>query len=485
MSSRVVSRVAALGSLTAAGQFVIVGSLPAYSRIFDPGPYGQYVVFVGAYTVISVVAGLRYDSAIVLPRNDAVAGTLSVLVMLIAGVVSIAIAAATVVTSWTEVLSRWLTFDAAFGYGLAVATLIGALQRCLVAWCVRSGRFLTMGMAQFVFCVVTVAAQFWFARFIGQLAALVWGYVAALAAQTLCLSPAGARARLLASTLSGVSRAVKVVARKYRRFPTFMVGYALASSARDRLIQIVLGFSSGAAVVGRFGLAYRVIYAPNSLIYSAVSPIFYGIASRGAPVAVGRFAAALVETVFVLLLVPYVAFTFEAPSLTDAVLSEKWHGTGPYLQALAGPALLLAATCWLDRAFDSFRRQNVAFSLEASFTIASVAVVGVLARYLDSITVAWAFGGLAMVYYWIYFLATFKACGFDLADFRRACTTALATAAVALALGWATHRLPGLEWRVPAYALLMGVVLGAWIGLRGGRATLRMLMQSRVAGAPG
>ena len=141
MSSRVVSRVAALGSLTAAGQFVIVGSLPAYSRIFDPGPYGQYVVFVGAYTVISVLAGLRYDSAIVLPRNDAVAGTLSVLVMLIAGVVSTAIAAATVVTSWTEVLSRWLTFDAAFGYGLAVATLIGALQRCLVAWCVRSGRF--------------------------------------------------------------------------------------------------------------------------------------------------------------------------------------------------------------------------------------------------------------------------------------------------------------------------------------------------------
>ena len=33
-------------------------------------------------------------------------------------------------------------------------------------------------------------------------------------------------------------RGLKIVARKYRRFPRYMVGYALASSARDRLVQI-------------------------------------------------------------------------------------------------------------------------------------------------------------------------------------------------------------------------------------------------------
>jgi len=56
----------AWGALTAAGQFIIIGSLPIYSRVFDPGAYGEYLIFVGAVGIVGVFAGLRYDSAIVL-----------------------------------------------------------------------------------------------------------------------------------------------------------------------------------------------------------------------------------------------------------------------------------------------------------------------------------------------------------------------------------------------------------------------------------
>jgi len=261
-----------------------------------------------------------------------------------------------------------------------------------------------------------------------------------------------------------------------------MVGYALASSVRDRLIQLVLGIGAGAAVVGRFGLAYRVVFAPNSLVYSAVSPVFFAIASRGSRLAVGRFAAGLVEAAFVVLVVPYSAFAIEAPALTDAVLSQKWHGTGPYLQALAGPALLLATTCWLDRAFDSFRRQSVAFSLEASFTVISVLFVGYLSHYIDPVSVVWVFGALALAYYWIYFLSTFVACGFPLSDFRRACATGLLALGAALIFGALAHQIPALSLRLPAYALLLAAVIAIWIRFRGGADILRMLVHSRVNG---
>src|SRR5205814_2383518 len=99
MAVSVVSRVAGLGTLTAAGQVLIIGSLPAYTKVFDPSTYGEYVIFVGAYTVVSVLAGMRYDSAIVLPRKDGVAFALSALVMLIAVTVSVSIAALTLLTS--------------------------------------------------------------------------------------------------------------------------------------------------------------------------------------------------------------------------------------------------------------------------------------------------------------------------------------------------------------------------------------------------
>ena len=481
MASSVFSRAAGLGALTAAGQLIIIGSLPTYSRVFDPGAYGQYLIFVGAVGIVSVFAGLRYDSAIVLPRDDRIASRLSVLVMFIALTVAIAIAGITLLArafEWAP--DGWMAIERDLGYGLAAATAIGAAQRCLSSWCIRANRFFLMGLGLFIFSLMTVVAQLAFVRVMGQLPALVWGYVCALGFQSACLATLTSRLDRRRWVRVASFRGLKIVARKYRRFPRYMVGYALASSARDRLIQIMLGIGAGAAVVGRFGLAYRVAFAPNSLIYSAISPIFFSIASRGTPAAVGRFAAGLVEATFVVMVVPYVAFAIEAPAMTDGLLSYKWHGTGPFLQALAGPALLLAATCWLDRAFDSFRRQKVAFTLEASFTTISVVLVAFLSRYVGAVTVAWAFGILAIIYYWTYFLMTFVACAFPLADFSRACVTGLLALAGALSLSILAHQIPVLPLRLPTYALVMAMVILWWIRFRGGADILRLLMQSRV-----
>src|SRR5437660_4572208 len=189
MASSVVSRAVGLGALTAAGQVIIVGSLPTYSKVFEPGSYGEYIIFVGTLGVVSVLAGMRYDSAIVLPRNDRAASALAALVMLIALTVAALIAAAALLAStfpWTP--DGWVRIEWHFGYGLAVATVIGALQRCLSGWCVRSGRFFLMGLGQFVFCLVSVVAQLSFVGVLGQLPALIWGYVCALGFQTACLA---------------------------------------------------------------------------------------------------------------------------------------------------------------------------------------------------------------------------------------------------------------------------------------------------------
>jgi O-antigen/teichoic acid export membrane protein len=475
MSASVVSRAAGLGALTAAGQLVVIGSLPLYSRVFDPSIYGEFVIFVGATTVVSVFAGLRYDSAIVLPRSEPVAAALTTLVMLIAlGVAALLMLVASGAALWAPAS----ILGGVFGLGLAVATALGGLQRCFTSWCVRGNRFLRIGIGQFALALTTVLAQLAFARFMAQLPALVWGYVCALLVQSVCVAPP---ARFGEAWLHGASwRGMRLAARKYRRFPTYMVGYALASTVRDRLIQIVLGIGAGTAAVGRFALAYRVAFAPNSLIYSAVSPVFYSIASRGSRASVGAFAAGLVEAAFVMLLVPYVAFAMEAPALADQLLSERWHGTGPYLRALAAPAFMLAATCWLDRAFDSFRRQNVAFALEASFTVASVVLVAALSRFLEPVSVAWAFGALGLVYYWIYFLTTFLACGFPLRDFRHVCRTGVIAAGATLALGALIHQLDELLLRVLVYAILMVAVVGGWARFGGGAVILRALMRSRV-----
>jgi hypothetical protein len=207
------------------------------------------------------------------------------------------------------------------------------------------------------------------------------------------------------------------------------------------------------------------------------------MASRGSKASVGAFAASLVETTFVLLAVPYVAFASEAPALTDAVLSAKWYGTGPYLQALAAPALLLAATCWLDRAFDSFRRQNVAFALEASFTVVSVALVALLAHLIAPVWVAWVFGVLAFIYYWVYFFVAFTACNFPMESFRRASRNGVIVIFLVLLGAAAIHGFRELPIRIVLYLALMASVLAFWLARLGGRATARALLRAPVGRA--
>src|SRR5579871_361774 len=160
MRGWVISRVAGLGALTAAGQLVVIGTLPLYSRLFDPATYGVYVVFVGACAVTSVLAGLRYDSAIVLPRGRLMAAALSGLVVTIGLAVSALIATGTLVAAHLGLApERWAGSAEQFGYGLAAATAIGAVQRSLISWCVRRTRFLLMGFAQLGVVLATVAAQ--------------------------------------------------------------------------------------------------------------------------------------------------------------------------------------------------------------------------------------------------------------------------------------------------------------------------------------
>ena len=481
MPARFLPRAAALGALTAAGQLLLIATLPLYSRFFDPTAYGQFILFVGISTVLSVFAGLRYDSAIVLPLDARTADSLTALVTLIGATLAVLIALVTLgVSSTGRHAPEWWP-GTGFGCALALVTLLGAMQRAWGSWCVRLGRFLLLGWAQFSLSLVTVVAQLALVHYLSPLTALVWGYVVAVAAQTACLGTVrGWRGRGDRASWSELWRA----AREYRRFPIYMVGYALASTVRERLVQLALAVGAGAAAVGRFGLASRVALAPNSLLYSAVSPIFYGIASRGNAQSVGRFAAGLVEVSFVLLAVPYTALAVEASALTEQLLASKWSGTGPFLQALAAPGFLLAGTCWLDRAFDAFNRQRVALALEAGFTVCVVALVAVLASRVAPVWTVRIYAAAAATYYWVYFFMTFTACGFPLREFRRACANGASAVLLAAATTLLASQLRELPWRLAADVLGLGLVLWFWLTLRGGRDTLRMLTHSRVPADP-
>jgi len=64
---------------TALGQTIIVLSSPLLTRIYSPDDFGILAVYVSIISILSVIISLRYESAIVLPKDDRKARDLALL----------------------------------------------------------------------------------------------------------------------------------------------------------------------------------------------------------------------------------------------------------------------------------------------------------------------------------------------------------------------------------------------------------------------
>ena len=68
--SRFVGNVLTLASGTAVSQLITIVAIPLISRLFDPDEFGVAALFLSIVTLLSVVATLRFEKAIVLPKSD-------------------------------------------------------------------------------------------------------------------------------------------------------------------------------------------------------------------------------------------------------------------------------------------------------------------------------------------------------------------------------------------------------------------------------
>ena len=76
-----VRSVLTVASGSAAAQLLLSLALPVLARLYTPAEYGVLAVYSAILTVLVVVASLRYESAIRLPREESSAGSLLVLTL--------------------------------------------------------------------------------------------------------------------------------------------------------------------------------------------------------------------------------------------------------------------------------------------------------------------------------------------------------------------------------------------------------------------
>src|SRR5690606_24663663 len=81
--------VAKLVSGTLGAQLIGIAALPVLSRLYTPSDFKALAVYTAIVSILSVVACLRFDFAIPLPKSDFSAANLLVMSLMVVGAVSV------------------------------------------------------------------------------------------------------------------------------------------------------------------------------------------------------------------------------------------------------------------------------------------------------------------------------------------------------------------------------------------------------------
>lgn len=318
---------------TTLAQAVPVLVSPLLTRLYSPAEFGVMAMYV-SLTAIGVVAVTgRYELAILLPARDREAFDLLCLAIGVAGVLCVVIVLVALGSLAGSSRPEWLGSRAhALGAWLLLVPLsifLMAVSQALGYWANRSRRYKQIASSRvgqsLAMCGAQIAGGFGKAGDAGLIVGYVTGQLAAnaLLARTLL---ADMRARV--SRLNWMR--VLAVARRHRRFPTFMVPGHLANTASSQMPVLMLGALYGPGVAGFYALAERVLVLPSSIIGSAIGDVFRQKAAE-AYNAQGNCRELFLRTarkLAVVALVPSLVAALAGPWLFAWVFGEYWREAG-------------------------------------------------------------------------------------------------------------------------------------------------------------
>lgn len=261
---------------TAAGQLVVVLGAPALARVYSPSQFGVYGFYTGVLSVLSVCAGLRYDSAIPIAHRRSDAVRLFVLSLLAALSTVSLLTAGTVATLLVPgFVPPGNPLREALPY-LAPAVIAAAGFQALSNWGVRQRSYRVLSGSRLLQQTVQVSAQLLFGKAIPgghglELGDAIGRFAAA--------SPK--RFRLTVRELLAACNVDRLwkAARTYSSFPRIMLGAAFLNASAVQAPILLIPSLFGSAAAGSFFLAHRLLVLPASVIGAAVAQVLLGEAA--------------------------------------------------------------------------------------------------------------------------------------------------------------------------------------------------------------
>jgi len=463
---------------TTLAQVIPALASPVITRLFRPADFGAFAFVVAVLGLLTPVACLRYDLAIMLAEDDEEATHLTALCLGVGACAALLLSCALVVI-WQLRGIETHSIAPLLLIMLPMGILLLSLQLVAQNWSLRTHNYPIQSRAVITQAVVTVGCQVSIGAILGSSAyTLVIGMLAGYVALVLVYLPV-IRERVIPGLRKYHWRAgVRAAARTYLRFPLYTGPYAVLGQVSARSSVLVLAALSTASAVGQYAVAQRVIFLPVATLMAAASQIFYSRAARRLDdprmphmIRTALIAGPLIVGPFFLLVALF------AEPIFRLVFGAEWDQAGRFAAILALPSMVKTLTVWLDRVFDIRARQGLSLLLEATYALTGFGVTYIVLRLTKNPDFAiQAYAALTVLYLVIWMLFALSVAGFPL---RMGGQFIIATVAVT---GLLTTANAAMAWsgaatttRVVAEVLL-ALALSA-VGLRLAATRMRLMAQ--------
>ena len=395
---------------SAIAQLIGIAASPILSRLYSPEDFGVVGSVMAVVAVLSVLSSLKYETAVVLEKNEERADAVQALCFWILIVTTILFSAAILSMPWWK---NWDYVDNSVAkwvkWGIPIIALTGLYN--ILRYRLNRLREYTVLTRSLVsrrlsLVVTQVALGYCGAQALGLVLGNLVGCIVAVSVICLSCSKSLKWSRSSAQEL-------KDVAKQHYRFPLYSAPQDLLSSLAQQAPIYLLGYFYGVDVVGWYWFCGRLLAMPAQLFGTAVQEIFYRESSEHNDDVkrVRQLYLKFLAGLSAVIILPALVVFFIGPDLFVFAFGEEWRIAGEYsrwimlwqaVEFLSPPAVSL---------FSVYSRQKTLMVIEVIFSLLRVSALiigGCFASDVNTVmmySIVGASLNALLVGYWYLFLS--------------------------------------------------------------------------------
>ncbi|MBI1265874.1 MAG: oligosaccharide flippase family protein [Cryomorphaceae bacterium] len=396
---------------TALGQLIALAFSVVVSRLYSPTEFATLEQFAMILGVLGVIAGARYEAAIMLPKSNTDARHLLALVMRIGFWFSLAL---TVVCFLAEdLIVSWLGNEGLKGltWLIGPSVFFFIVTTGLGYWFSRQKQYKPVATGKTLFSVVSEPFKVLFAKFKLGGAGLVWSVgIAHFVAATYSW---WRFTTITPEKFKGIDKKLmRSLAREYKDYPR----YSMFGTLLNRLSQwshiAIFGYLYGPAglvSIGFLGLSRRIIMAPLSMLATSFSQVYF---QRITEIDDADLKAYYLKSLwrFTLIGLAMIVFIWILPDNSMAlVFGSEWYDVMQYLRILVFWFAANFTASALSFILHRIHRQKLIFQLDAlHFVLILVALYAAWWSGLEPLEAMVVFVAAKVVYFIFNVLITLR-----------------------------------------------------------------------------